>query len=118
MLNDLNGLLFRDSPLIINLFLKSWSIAVFQDEDLKIIIPENVIALHKIGAIELIHKAWLRFAQALLDGSNSVTSFCVNGAKVHELDGNLFLGFIVHSLVNLPIRSFSNLIVDDVFVNY
>jgi hypothetical protein len=55
MLDDLNCFFLRDSSLIINLFLESGTIAVLQDENLEIIIPENIIALHQIGAIELIH---------------------------------------------------------------
>ena len=55
MLYDLNCLFFRNSSLIIDLFLEGRSIAIFQDEHLKIIIPENIITLHQIGAVELIH---------------------------------------------------------------
>lgn len=55
MLDDLNCLFLRNSSLIINLFLESRTIAVLQDENLQIVIPENVITLHQIGTIELIH---------------------------------------------------------------
>lgn len=55
MLGDLNCLFLRDSSLVINLFLQSRAIAVLQDENLQVIVPENVIALHEIGTIELIH---------------------------------------------------------------
>lgn len=62
MLDDLNRLLLRNAPLVINLFLKSRPVAVFQDEDFEVVIPKDVEALHEVGAIELVHESRLRLA--------------------------------------------------------
>ena len=59
MLNDFDGLFFRNSSLFIDLFLQGWSVAIFEYQDLEIIVAIDIKAFDQVGAIALIHKARL-----------------------------------------------------------
>lgn len=117
MFCNLYCLFFRDPSFVVYLFLESGAIAIFQNQNLEIIISIDIIAFHEIWTIELIHQSRLRLTKTLFYSPNSITFLSIDRSYIDELDCNLSLCFIIHAFIDLPIRTLSNSVIHNVFVN-
>lgn len=117
MFSNAHSLTLSQSLLIVNFSLKSFAITVFNHHQFEIIILVNVIALQKMRTITHIHQFWLWLAKPDTDGFYSRISLLTDISQVHKFQSYLSLSLIIHASIDLSIWTFSNDVINDIFID-
>jgi len=110
-------LVLRDPLFFLDLSLQSLTIAVLDDQNLKILVLEYIIAFEEVGTIAHVHQLRLRLCESELNGFDDRFLLVFNQAHVYDFDCNLFFGIVVHASVDAAVRADSNQIVDYIIAN-
>lgn len=103
MFGDHHCLSLWDPAFLIYFRLQGLAVAVFDGHDLEVLVAVDVKALDEVGTVALIHQSGLRFAESLLDLLDEFALLIADCPEIHNLDGHLFFGPVIHGLVDLAI---------------
>jgi hypothetical protein len=111
------SLVFRDSPLLLDLGLQGLAVAVLDHHDLQVLVLEDVEAFEEVGTVAHVHEAGFTLGESQLDGLDHLVGLVFDLLHVDEFDGYLLFGLVIHAFEDAAVGTFADHVIDHVFAD-